>query len=574
MAFILHYICSKAEHMIDHVSKIAVVLLLLSLPIQSKAHVGLDYPQGGETFIVGETITIQWHVIIPHNTLNWDLFFSVDGGMTWDTLQLDIPTSNLSYQWVIPGSFTSLGRIQVVQDNADQNYLDNSMDFTIAPNTDPPILDEPANDLIIACNISNQEAAIQAWLDNNGGASVTNNCENLTWTNDYAGYSNDCGATGSTLVIFTAADDCGVIITNATMTIADSSPPDIDIPASNMVVESNGQGNLPQLNAWLNSHAGAQASDECGNVDWSHDFTVLVDGCGSTGNALVTFTATDACGNTSTTVATFTIEDNLIPNIIAAPTDTTLICGASNQQNAIQQWLDQQGGAVAFDIGGDVVWTHNYSGLSDGCGMTGSASVIFTASDECGNSNTAVAAITIEDHVSPVIELAAHDTMILCGITDQPTAIQNWLNHHGGAIASDLCGSVSWTHNFTALSDTCGPVGTYNITFTTSDECGNTNATNAFLMITDSLTTGVSEPGEFDFTIYPNPASDQLTVTFETDEFHNVKLELIDVRGNLLWSEVCRKNEIIIPVYDYSSGIYMVWVRTAKGIYSRKVMIK
>ena len=51
------------------------------------------------------------------------------------------------------------------------------------------------------------------------------------------------------------------------------------------------------------------ASDDCGDVTWSNDYTMLSDDCGATGSATVTFTATDDCGNSSTTMATFTIED-------------------------------------------------------------------------------------------------------------------------------------------------------------------------------------------------------------------------------------------------------------------------
>ena len=138
--------------------------------------------------------------------------FVIDGGVTWDTILLDIPTETLSYEWIIPGvhiTCESAGH----QDNADQNYQDNSQNFIIAPNTDPPLLDEPANDITIPCNPANQDAAVQAWLDNNGGASATNYCGELIWTNDYADYSDDCGATGSTLVIFTAEDECGMLTT-------------------------------------------------------------------------------------------------------------------------------------------------------------------------------------------------------------------------------------------------------------------------------------------------------------------------------------------------------------------------
>ena len=71
------------------------------------------------------------------------------------------------------------------------------------------------------------------------------------------------------------------------------------------------------------------------------------------------------------------------------------------------------------------------------------------------------------------MQMQAQPITIVCGVNDQPTAIQHWLNQQGGAVAIDLCGGVTWTHNFPALSDTCGPVGTHTIRFTATDDCGN-----------------------------------------------------------------------------------------------------
>ena len=47
---------------------------------------GLDYPSGRETFFVGDTIKIEWHYIILHNPIDWDLFFSSDGGGKWQSI--------------------------------------------------------------------------------------------------------------------------------------------------------------------------------------------------------------------------------------------------------------------------------------------------------------------------------------------------------------------------------------------------------------------------------------------------------------------------------------------------------
>ena len=103
----------------------------------------------------------------------------------------------------------------------------------------------------------------------------------------------DVVATGSAEVTFTATDECGEITTNATLTIVDTSPPSIDMVATDMVVESNGQGNVPELNTWLNLHGGAQAADACSQVIWSNNFSSMSDECGTTGSASVIFTVTD-----------------------------------------------------------------------------------------------------------------------------------------------------------------------------------------------------------------------------------------------------------------------------------------
>jgi hypothetical protein len=99
------------------------------------AHVELDYPVGGETFVSGTTINIQWHIAIAHNTLNWDLYYSTDGGMSWEAIQENLPAGSLSYQWLVPGEATSLARVSVIQDNDGQDYQDESSNFTITTST-------------------------------------------------------------------------------------------------------------------------------------------------------------------------------------------------------------------------------------------------------------------------------------------------------------------------------------------------------------------------------------------------------------------------------------------------------
>jgi hypothetical protein len=121
-------------------SFVLIALMSIVLTGSAAAHVALDYPVGGETFLVGETVEIQWHVVIPHDQENWDLYWSSDGGTTWETLELDLPVEQLSYLWTLPDVVTEQGRVRIYMDNTGTDYEDSSGDFAIqagAPATDP-----------------------------------------------------------------------------------------------------------------------------------------------------------------------------------------------------------------------------------------------------------------------------------------------------------------------------------------------------------------------------------------------------------------------------------------------------
>lgn len=383
------------------ISKIIFIALMQFFAGSLLAHVELDNPLGGETFTVGQTVTIEWHIAIPHNTLNWDVLFSSDGGATWEFIQMDLPVGSLSYSWVVPNIITSLARVSVIQDNSGQDYQDESMNFTIQAPPMLPFIVLGAIDTTIESNIENQDDAIQSWLDNHGGASATGFCGELIWSDNYINLSNECGATGSALVTFTATDECGSTETAATVTVVDSSPPVLNSQSTDLLVECDGTGNLADLIPWLVNHGGATASDDGGNITWSNDYSTLNNSCGASGNATVIFTATDECGNTSITSATFTIEDHLPPVISMAAQDTVLECGLANTQAIFLNWLQNNGGAIAGDVCSTITWENDFPELPDTCiGNISVWTVVFTATDGCGNLNSTSAIITFNDVLS------------------------------------------------------------------------------------------------------------------------------------------------------------------------------
>ena len=417
--------------------------------------------------------------------------------------------------------------------------------FVTFIDTTPPVIDPQAMDMTVECDGQGNLQELEDWLNSNGGASATDNCSDVTWSNDFEALSDDCGETGSATVTFTATDECGnESTTTATFTIEDTTPPSIDVEAQDMTVECDGQGNLQELEDWLDNNGGASASDICSDLTWSNNFSGLSDDCGETGSATVEFTATDRCGNESKTTATFTIEDTTPPSIDEPAMDMTVECDGNGNLDDLQAWLDNNGGASASDICSGVTWSNNFSGLSDDCGETGSATVEFTATDDCGNESKTSATFTIEDTTPPTIEPEAQDMTVECDGNGNLQELEDWLNSNGGASASDICSGVTWSNNFGEVSDECGATGSVTVEFTATDDCGNDSKTTATFTIEDTIApvlVGEVPPSINDI----NACYDEMPVPPTTDEIA------------ALFEEAC--GEVVVSLFTSPVGDDCGW---------------
>lgn len=113
-------------------AKFTLIIAIVLIASATNAHVAVDYPVGGEVFTSGSSINITWHIVIPHDTQNWDVFFSTDAGASWEPIQLDLPVDQLSLEWVVPNIVTQTARILVVMDNSGTDYQAASGIFEIS----------------------------------------------------------------------------------------------------------------------------------------------------------------------------------------------------------------------------------------------------------------------------------------------------------------------------------------------------------------------------------------------------------------------------------------------------------
>ena len=128
-----------------HLKALLISTIFLSSIHQISAHVQLDSPVGGEDLKTNDLLYVSWQVVIEHGPVNWDLYYTVNDGITWHTIIEDIEAGTLNYTWVIPDDISSKTvRVRVVQDNEETDYDAVSAFFSInyedVDPPDPPII--------------------------------------------------------------------------------------------------------------------------------------------------------------------------------------------------------------------------------------------------------------------------------------------------------------------------------------------------------------------------------------------------------------------------------------------------
>ncbi|MGB4847852.1 MAG: hypothetical protein WBP41_08035 [Saprospiraceae bacterium] len=212
----------------------------------------------------------------------------------------------------------------------------------------------------------------------------------ITFTDEIT--PGSCIGSYSTTRTWTATDDCGnTSICNATIVVRDITPPSISCPI-NLTLECNATGDFTaagntEIALWLGSVTG---SDMCSSISFSNNYnaTGFSDGCGATGSQVVIFTATDVCGNSSSCTATITILDTTPP--VCQTQDITIIVNPLTGLASIT--IDQINNG-SFDLCGEVSVSLNKTDFT--CSDAGPNNIILTVMDECGNSSTCTAIVTV-----------------------------------------------------------------------------------------------------------------------------------------------------------------------------------
>ncbi len=85
-------------------------------------------------------------------------------------------------------------------------------------------------------------------------------------------------------------------------------------------------------------------------------------------------------------------------------------------------------------------------------------------------------------------------------------------------------------------------------------------------------TTGISEnKSRGDFSVYPNPATDKITIgTISSDNNQSKTLEIYTVQGQLIAQQQVQEQQTEMNVSDFAGGVYFVNIKTENGVEVKK----
>jgi len=205
-------------------------------------------------------------------------------------------------------------------------------------------------------------------------------------------------------------------------------------------------------------------------VNYSLDITSF--DCDDIGVVEVELTVTDDGGNSTSCTADVTVEDNEAP--VAGCENITIQLDSSG--NATITASDVENGTTDNCLA-DVTFGIDISSFD--CTDVGNNSVVLTATDGGGNSNSCTATVTVEDNVDPnaicqdiTVQLDASGNA-----TITPAQIDNGSN--------DACGIASLSLDQTTF--TCSDIGNNTVTLTVEDNNGNTSTCTATVTVEDDV---------------------------------------------------------------------------------------
>ncbi|MHC5111461.1 MAG: HYR-like domain-containing protein [Planctomycetota bacterium] len=297
--------------------------------------------------------------------------------------------------------------------------------------------------------------------------------------------AGSCSGQSTIVRTWQSTDDCGNMAEHAqTLSVVDTSAPTLSgVPADSAV----------SCDA-IPAPAEVSSGDNCSESQVSLEEIATPGDCAGMLTITRTWTATDDCGNQTSDSQVLLVMDDTAPILAGVPADVTLECDS----------LPLPATVTASDNCSEAIV--DFEEFSEAGGCSGEAMILrtWTATDDCGNSDSQTQIITLEDTTAPTLIGVPADTTVECDSIPDPPEVT----------AEDNCSTpiVTLDEDFTA-GEGAGK-GTIRRTWTATDDCGNQNSQIQLITVIDSTAPVLIDVPE-DITVECDdiPAAAEVTAT-------------------------------------------------------------
>ncbi|MFK8055683.1 MAG: gliding motility-associated C-terminal domain-containing protein [Saprospiraceae bacterium] len=292
-------------------------------------------------------------------------------------------------------------------------------------------------------------------------AQASDNCDQaVVITERQETRAGNCAGTYDVVRFFTATDHCGnTVSASQVVSVFDDEAPTFAGVPTNVSISCEEQ--VPT--------SAPTASDNCdANVDVQLTETREDGTCADNYRVIRRWVATDHCGNAATASQVVTVQDQTNPTFAGVPQNMTIACSQS---------LPTTQPTATDNCDTDVTVVETQRTEAGACTDSYKVIRVWTATDNCGNVETASQTVQVEDKEAPSFANVPSSVSISC---DEP------LPSIGPDVTDNCDDDVSLNETQETIPGACPE--TYKVvrTWTATDNCGNVETASQTVTVTDS----------------------------------------------------------------------------------------
>lgn len=215
------------------------------------------------------------------------------------------------------------------------------------------------------------------------------------------------------------------------------------------------------------------------------------------------------------------------------------------------------GNSTTINANGASTYTWNTSSNASSINVSPTVTTVYSVVGSSSNNCTSTGTISITVNALPTVSLTVGSPTICAGtgsiaLTGSPAG-----GAYSGAAVSGSLLSIANAGTFTPM-----------YTFTNSSTGCSNSATTTVIV---ANCTGINESAKTTgLVVYPNPNNGSFII--QTDNFETKTIEILDVTGRVVYSEVSNSNKLNVNINELANGMYQVRVSSSVGTEVIKVI--